>query len=268
VPLTAGQIDRAAALLEEARLAATTIPGLPEDVRPHDLRDAYAIGERLHERLGWDVAGWYLGATNVEIQRLLGLDGPYMSRVYERLLHASPATLDPAHFPPMVIECEFAFRLAHDLPARADPYGREEVAAAVGSVHAAIEVVAGHIEDWINQDVWSVIADNGTDGAVIVGDGRAEWRDIDLAAVAVTLHRNGALVREGTGANILGDPMTAFVWLANARREAGDGLTGGMTCNTGTATSICPADPGDELVATFGPLGSTTLRVAPRTGSA
>ena len=80
----------------------------------------------------------------------------------------------------MVIECEFAFRLAHDLPARDEPYTREEVAAAVGSVHAAIEVVAGHIDDWINQDVWSVIADNGTDGAVIVGDGTADWRDIDL----------------------------------------------------------------------------------------
>ena len=264
MPLNPQEIDRAAAILEEARLAVTTIPGLPEDVRPHDLRDAYAIGERLHERLGWDVAGWYLGATNVEIQRLLGLDGPYMSRVYERLLHASPATLDPAHYPPMVIECEFAFRLAHDLPARDLPYTRDEVAAAVGSVHAAIEVVAGHIDDWINQDVWSVIADNGTDGAVIVGDGTVDWRDIDLPTVDVTLERNGELVREGTGADILGDPMTAFTWLANARRAAGDGLTGGMTCNTGTATSICPVEPGDVLVASFGPLGTTTLTVAPR----
>lgn len=266
MPLTAEQIDRAAAILEEARLSVTTIPGLPEDVRPHDLHDAYAIRERLHERLGWDVAGWYLGATNVEIQQLLGLDDPYMSRVYERLLHASPATLDPAHYPPMVIECEFAFRLAHDLPERAEPYSREEVAAAVGSVHAAIEVVAGHIDDWISKDVWSVIADNGTDGAVIVGDGTGDWRDIDLTTVDVTLQRNGELVREGSGANILGDPMSAFTWLANARRAAGDGLTGGMTCNTGTATSICPAEPGDVLVAAFGPLGSATLAVAPRTG--
>ena len=149
----------------------------------------------------------------------------------------------------MVIECEFAFRLAHDLPARAEPYTREEVAAAVGSVHAAIEVVAGHIDDWINQDVWSVIADNGTDGAVIVGDGTSTGATSTCATVDVTLQRNGELVREGTGADILGDPMTAFAWLANARRAAGDGLTGGMTCNTGTATSICPAEPGDELVA-------------------
>ena len=264
MPLTADQIDRAAALLEDARRAATTIPGLPDDLRPHGLAEANAIADRLHERLGWEVAGWYLGATNVEIQRLLGLDGPYMSRVYERLLYASPAVLDPADFPPMVIECEFAFRLAHDLPARAEPYSCVEVAAAVGSVHAAIEVVAGHIDDWINGDVWSVIADNGTDGAVIVGEGTDRFEDIDLAAVDVTLHRNGELVRQGSGANILGDPLTAFTWLANARRKAGDGLVAGMTCNTGTATSICPVEPGDEMVATFGPLGRATLEVARR----
>ena len=39
-----------------------------------------------------------------------------------------------------------------------------------------------------------------------------------------------------------------------------------MTCNTGTATPICPAAPGDELVATFDPLGRAVLTVAPRAG--
>lgn len=263
MPLTADAVDRAAALLEEARHAATTIPALPPDARPADLADAYAIADRLDERLGWDVAGWYLGATNTEIQRLLGLDGPYRSRVYRRLLHDSPATLAPADFPPMVIECEFAFRLAADLPARPEPYATAEVAAAIGSVHAAIEVVAGHLERWIEQEVWSVIADNGTDGAVIVGPAVTDWQGIDLASVPVVLRRNGEVVREGTGANVLGDPLAAFAWLANERRAAGDGLVAGMTCNTGTATSICPVGPGDELVASFGPLGDAVLRITP-----
>jgi len=68
VPLGPAAIDRAAALLERARHDVTTIPALPEDVRPHDLADAYAICDRLDERLGWEVAGWYLGATNPAIQ--------------------------------------------------------------------------------------------------------------------------------------------------------------------------------------------------------
>ena len=41
--------------------------------------------------------------------------------------------------------------------------------------------------------------------------------------------------------------MTAFVWLANARRMAGDGLKAGHIHNTGTATSIMPAQPATGL---------------------
>jgi len=160
----------------------------------------------------------------------------------------------------MVVECEFSFELRADLPARPAPYARDEVAAAVRGVHASIEVVAGHLEDWIHQDVWSVIADNGTDGAEIVGSGCA-LHGQDLAAVPVTLERNGEVVREGSGADVLGDPLDALHWLANARRAAGDGLRADMRCNTGTATAICPVGRGDHLVATFGGVGVAELRI-------
>jgi 2-keto-4-pentenoate hydratase len=263
VPLTPEQVEQAASLLADARRRVETIPGLPAECRPADLADAYAICERLHQLLGWEVAGWYLGATNAEIQHLLGLDGPYMARVYTRLAHTSPACLAAADYPPMVLECEFAFRLGRDLPARAAPYDRAAVAAAIETVHPSIEVVASHLDDWTHQDVWSVIADNGTDGALVYGEGVADWRAIDLSGVDVELRINGAVVREGRGDAVLGDPLEAMAWLANARRAAGDGLYAGMICNTGTATSICPVAMGDHAEARFGPLGSTALTVVP-----
>ncbi len=98
-------------------------------------------------------------------------------------------------------------------------------------------IVAGHLKDWPSQDVWSVIADNGTDGALVYGDGIEDWRRLDLVATAVTLDINGETVRTGSGANVLGDPLEAFVWLANARSRDGDGLKAGDIHNTGTATS-------------------------------
>ena len=134
VPLGPAAIDRAAALLEQARRDVHDHPRAAGRRRPRDLADAYAISDRLDERLGWDVAGWYLGATNVAIQELLGLDGPYVARVYRRLLHRSPATLSADDFPPMVVECEFSFALRSDLEPRATAYSRDEAAAAVDSV--------------------------------------------------------------------------------------------------------------------------------------
>ncbi|MEZ5924596.1 MAG: fumarylacetoacetate hydrolase family protein [Hyphomicrobiaceae bacterium] len=255
------QIDLAAAILEGARRTNTVIEGLPAEVAPKTLADAYAVQDRLVERLGWETRGWFCACTNVEIQRMLSLSEPYCARLFARALKPSPATLRQADYPPIIVECEFAFRLGVNLPPRAEPYTRPEVEAAIESVHPSIEVVAGYLKDWPRQNVFAVIADNGTDGALVYGEGIREWRGLDLATVEVRLSVNGEETRRGSGRNVLGDPLTAFVWLANARAKAGDGLKAGHIHNTGTATAIMPLTPGDHVVADFGPIGRVSLKI-------
>ena len=108
-----------------------------------------------------------------------------------------------------------------------------------------------------------MIADNGTDGALIYGAGVSDWRGLDLARVPVSLRVGGEVVRAGSGANVLGDPLDALVWLANERSARGNGLRAGHIHNTGTATSMFTAGRGDEAVADFGPLGETRLSIGP-----
>ena len=261
--LTPEQIDDAARVLVKARIDNVMIDALPAACRPDSLRDAYGIQDRMAELLGWRAGGWFCACTNVEIQSMLGLAEPYYARLFVQFILDSPARLDPGDFPPMVLECEFDFRLAQDLPARSDAYSRPEVEAAIATVHPTIEVVAGHLRDWPNQDVYSVIADNGTDGALIVGPGTEDWRGLDLVGTEVVLTVNGREERRGSGANVLGDPLAAFVWLVNARSRAGGGLSAGDIHNTGTATAICWVAPGDDAVADFGDLGQVRLSLAP-----
>ena len=161
----------------------------------------------------------------------------------------------------MVLECEIAVTLGRDLPPRETPYARAEVEAAIESLHPTIEVVAGHLRDWPNQDVYSVIADNGTDGALVVGAGVGAWQAIDLIGLSVTLSINATQVRHGTGANVLGDPLAAFVWLVNSGAGHGSGLKAGQIHNTGTTTPIYWVGPGDQAVADFGPLGRAELTI-------
>ncbi len=260
--LTEAEIDRASALLETARLEGRTLSEIPTGCRPRSLDDAYAVQDRLAARLGWDVGGWFCACTNPDMQRQLGLPGPYCARLFTWLLQASPAAVTAADHPPLVLECEFAFTLAGDLPARLTPYQRHEVEDAVAKVHPAIELVAGHLDDWPNQDVCSVIADNGTDGALIYGAGRTDWRDFDLADIPVTLTVNGQFRRSGAGRDVMGDPLAALVWLANHRAQVGDGLKAGHIHNTGTATAIYWAAAGDDAVADFGPLGAARLKIS------
>ena len=88
------------------------------------------------------------------------------------------------------------------------------------------------------------------------------WRTggtIDLVELLVRLRVNGEQVRHGKGANVLGDPMTALVWLANA--GVAGGLKAGQIHNTGTTTPIYWVGRGDHAIADFGPLGEAELEV-------
>ena len=259
--LTPEQVRKAAEFLAGARHDNAVLKEIPSAIRPSDIADAYAIQDALAEELGWETGGWFCACTNDVIQDILGLREPYYARLFSQYILNSPAELRSSEFPPIVLECEFGFRLGKDLPSRAEPYTRQDVEAAVASVHPTIEVVAGHLENWPKQDVWSVIADNGTDGALIVGTGTADWQVLDLVTMPVTLEVNGEQRRSGTGANVLGDPMGAFVWLANARSREGDGLKAHHIHNTGTATEIIWIEPGDEAVARFEGLGEVRLRL-------
>ena len=260
--LTEDQIEEAASVLVAARRENAVIEGIPQTCRPATLEDAYAIQDRMIAMLGRPTAGWFCACTNTAIQEMLGLAEPYCARLLAAFVFDSPAVLSARDFPPILLECEFGFRLARDLPPRAAPYTRVEIEDAIASVHPTIEVVAGHLKDWPAQDVFSVIADNGTDGGLVVGDGIADWRGLDLVGQRVQLIVNGRVVRQGAGANVLGDPVAAFHWLANSRAGAkGDGLRAGHIHNTGTATDIYWVTPGDVAVAEFGGLGEVRVTI-------
>lgn len=258
--MTPQQIDEAARILFEARRNRRIIPGLPQPLKPTTVSVAYAIQDRLFGMIGKPSGGWFAGCTNGLVQRKLGLDGPYGARLIAETIHASPARLDPARFPTITLECEFAFRLARDLPARASPYSRAEVEAAILTVHPAIEVVTSILEDWTNQDIGTLIADNGTDGALVTGIGVRYEPGMDLRETAVGLVLNGRRAAEGTGREVLGDPLDAFCWLVNHARERGEGMRADDVHNTGTATPMVQAAAGDHAVARFSGLGEVEIR--------
>ena len=60
---------------------------------------------------------------------------------------------------------------------------------------------------------------------------------------------------EGTGANVLGDPRVALTWLANALSRFGTPLSAGEVVTTGTCVVPVTVQPGETVVADFGPFG-------------
>ena len=84
------------------------------------------------------------------------------------------------------------------------------------------------------------------------------WRD-GLAAVKVALEVDGVLRREGSGADVMGDPLQPLLWLADERRHWGDGLFAGETISTGSMTGMLPIRAGQRVCARFGDLATVEI---------
>ncbi|MBX6321140.1 MAG: fumarylacetoacetate hydrolase family protein [Rhodospirillaceae bacterium] len=260
IGLDEAAVERAAALLVDARRRGATIPAVPAEVRPATVDDGYRIQDEVARRLGQPVVGWKIGCTAEDQQRFLGADGPFAGRIFAPMAFGSPASLEGRRFHMRGIEAEFAFRLGRDLPAGGAPYDRAAVADAVVGVHPTIEIVNTRYDDWLKVGVPSLIADNAAHGAFVCGPAAADWRGLDLVNHRVTLWIDGREAASGTGARVLGDPLTALVWLANDRARRGDGLEAGQIVTTGTCVGFNPVGPAAEIVADHGALGRVVLR--------
>jgi 2-keto-4-pentenoate hydratase len=257
--MTQAEIEEAVELLIAARGDHRRLDAFPPTCRPQSFEDGHTIQEAFVKAWGVPVAGYKIGCTSAEAQKMLGAPGPFPGRVFAPVLLKSPAKVAAKAFHRLGIEPEFAFTLARALPSRPAQYTRDEVAGAVAALHGAIEIVDGRWLDWIKAGVASIVADNGANGALILGPAVSDWRAIDLPKAKATLRFGDTFIAEGTGAAVLGNPLDALVWLANHLSARGFGLKAGDAVTTGTVASINFAEPGMTVTADFGAIGKVEL---------
>ncbi len=226
-----------------------------EALGEEDLSIAYALQAEAIRAYNEPVIGWKLGATSRVAQEIMQTDAPFYGPLFQSAIHASGAdvTLPPGLFG---FEVEVAFTLGRDLPATDRPYAAADVEAAVASVHPAIEVVAWRQLLHAMPDAVLAVPDFGINHALILGEGVADWRLLDLVAAKSFCLVNGVDAAEGLGGDALGGPLQALAWLA----DNGPGLKEGDVVSTGTITGLAPAKPGDEVKGRIEGLGEVVLR--------
>jgi len=256
-------VTNSSELLAQARITHKRLRELPALVRPKTPAEAYVVQDGLIDQLlahyGGSVIGYKVACTNVTAQRQLNVDAPFCGRLLSAFFFDSPARVDASKFFMRVVEAEFAFEMARDLPPAPTPRSRDEIAAAVKGVIPGIEIVDSRFDEWTTIGAPSLIADNACNAAWIKGALVSDWQDLDLAAQTVRVTVNGKVLREGRGSNVLGHPLNALEWLVNSLSARGLGLKAGQYVTTGVTTEVYMAERGDRITADFGPVGSVDL---------
>jgi 2-keto-4-pentenoate hydratase len=230
------------------------VAALPDELRPANEAQAYAIQQALSPRLG-AIGGWKVGAAGPDAPCTcapMPVDG----------FHRAPARLPATTWRGRGVEAEVAVRLGHSLTPRAAPYTRAEVLAAIDTCHPAIEVVQSRFADPAHQDRLSMLADFSAHGCFVYGPEAPGWREVDLAAEAVRLSFQGRHAA-GRTANPGGDMVRLIQFLADEGAVWAGGLLAGQFITTGSWTGLTFPEIGETVRAEFDHLGAAELVFTP-----
>lgn len=225
------------------------------------LADAYEIQARvaaLKSRSGLRHVGWKTAFTNPIIRERFQAREPTRGHLFETALAVSEVSLSGG--PDFLVEPEVTFSLAHEV---SGPGVTESaILSATGGLRASLELARTRFSGgWKLEDV---TADNAAAAYMVVSSSVMTPADVgDLASITVVLEKNGEVVANGTGSEVLGGPAKAVAWLANQLAATGLKLTGGQMILSGSFTLPIAARAGDRVVARFDRLGTIEVKIEP-----
>ena len=210
--------EQAATTLATGRSSGTLMSDLPEAIRPQSRAEAEAIQDVLAATQG--VYGWKIGPTKQPT------DIPLASVLLGGSAAATSGTVKLSDLRGGQIELEVAFRFGRDLPARAEPYTKTDVAAAISSAHLAFEIIEARWTDADAISPWTKLADHQSCHGIVVGPALTDWQSLNLPAITLTLDIAGA-VQTRPGSASLDDTLALLTFLANHSASRGYPLTAG-----------------------------------------
>ena len=134
------------------------------------------------------------------------------------------------------VEAEIAFRFVTPLAPRASPYTRADVEASVTAL-PAIEIVDTRFASYESTPMIERTADFMSNGALVMGDARADWRAFDLANIEVRVAIDGREILRRVGGHPSRDPLLPAIALVNQLRQS-TGIAEGTVVTTGSYSGM------------------------------
>ena len=259
--MTQANHEQLASRLREAYAGGAVAP-LRDGLDPVDADGAYSvqtINTRYWQAQGRRIVGRKAGLTAEAVQAQLGVDQPDFGVLFDDMAIADGSRLDPARTIQPKAEAEIAFVLGADL---SDPNTTpQQVADAVRTVHAAIEIVDSRIADW-KITFADTVADNGSSAFFVLANEGKALDGLDLEGAAMEMKIDGAIVSTGVGAAALGNPLNAAAWLARTLAACGEPLKAGDILLAGALGPMVALQPGNQVHATVAGIGEVRFTYA------
>jgi 2-keto-4-pentenoate hydratase len=253
----AGQAKAAAQLLLAVRRrGAPPLAGLPAELVPPTLADAYAVQQEVRRELGTTIGGWKASLFSPTDGICAALHANSVCDAPLRLREERQPTVGARRFG---VEPEVAFRLGDDLKPLAGgaAYGREDVMARIASAHAVIEVMVSRYADPEAVSLLENVADLYMNELLVVGPSEPRWRELPIADLLLQFRIDDKPVQQGRGGHPLNDPLLPVAWLANHLIEHGRHLRAGEIVTTGSWAGTPLVRKGQSVSAWFTGLGSS-----------
>lgn len=253
-------IHACADTIERAVGDRTAIGRLTADFPDLTLDDGYAIQDEVARRRlarGERIIGAKLGLTSRAKQVQMSVAQPMYGRLFSEGVH-------PANEPFVVsslihprVEPEIVFVMKDRLAGPGVTAG--DVIAATKYVCCGLEIIDSRYSDF-SFTAADVVADNTSEAKIVMGSVMLDPAGIDLGLIGLLLEVDGEQVATAAGAATMGHPAEAVALLANWLGSRGSAIEPGWCIYSGGLTAAVPLNVGSHITATFGHLGSVTVR--------
>ena len=229
------------------------------------MEDAYAVQRAWVDQkiaAGDRITGYKIGLTSRAMQQAMNITTPDFGILLESMAFETGCQIETGLFCDPRIEVELGFVLKKPL------YGTdvtvEEVIDATDYVVPALELIAARSfrtdpETGYTRKVFDTISDNAANAGYIVGEHQADPTTIDMRWTGAILYLNGEVEETGLAAGVQDHPAKGISWVCKRFATHKIGLEPGQFILSGSFTRPIIAQPGDKMVADYGPLGKVTV---------